>query len=213
MTESTHADQAVTEPTGDTQPDTESNPVVDELDVHNGEPLRPTFFDANGVERIAGPPVENWTPAQVDPTEEQIARNEAMHAREAARRDESLALLGQPTSEPLLEANRSYHDELDAASDGSDGGVTDVTPTDPSAPATPVTEPTSTPASPDPAPVTAGQTDQQAVDAAAVADADANVAAQVEAERAQAAQAQAQADDTALTDAEAKQVTDEEAQS
>lgn len=170
----------------------------DELEVHNGEPLRPTFVDGNGVERIAGPPIENWTPAQVDPTEEQIAINEAFHAREAERKAQAAELLGQTPP------------------DGSgDPGVTDVTPTDPGAPtgdptvpATPVTDPTGTPTTP-----VSSQTDQQAVDAAAVAAADADVAAQVEAERAAAAEASSQTDDAALAAAEAKQVADEEASS
>jgi hypothetical protein len=54
-------------------------------------PLQPTAIDAQGVERIVGPSVDdNWRPAQVHPTEEQIAHMEAVHAHQAKRREERL---------------------------------------------------------------------------------------------------------------------------
>lgn len=99
----------------DTPVDPAAPAAIDELNTHNGEPLRPTALDGNGVERIAGPPVENWSPAQVDPTDEQIAANANFHATEAARRDQATALLSAPTSEPLAVAQADYHAELDAA--------------------------------------------------------------------------------------------------
>lgn len=54
-------------------------------------PLQPTAIDAQGVERIVGPAVDdNWRPAQVHPTEEQIAHRDAVAAHAAKRREERL---------------------------------------------------------------------------------------------------------------------------
>jgi hypothetical protein len=100
-------------------------------------PLRPTAVDATGTERIAGPPVDRagvaWTPAQVEPTDDEIATMERHNAKAAERRGERLGALTDPanvddTAQPLIDANQARADELDAAGDGSTPDVTDVTP-------------------------------------------------------------------------------------
>lgn len=54
-------------------------------------PLVPTSIDAQGVERIVGPTVnDNWKPAQVEPDPVEVARLEGVAAQHAAWRDERL---------------------------------------------------------------------------------------------------------------------------
>ena len=67
-----------------------SQDVLNDLKAAQG-PLQPTAVDANGVERIVGPAIDTtWRPAQVDPTDEDMERAEAVVQAEKDRREERL---------------------------------------------------------------------------------------------------------------------------
>lgn len=53
----------------------------------NQFPIQPTVTDAVGVERIVGPTLDNWTPADVEPDPDEIARLERVAARAVAARE------------------------------------------------------------------------------------------------------------------------------
>lgn len=123
-----------------------ADPTINDAPV----PVRPTAVDGLGTERIVGRPAEPWTPAQVDPTDDEVARMAEHNARAAARREERLGALTDTaavgeTAQPAIDAADARQDELDDALDAQDRD--DVTPVDPTTP-----DPTSDPENPaDPA--------------------------------------------------------------
>lgn len=175
--------------TGEDEPQTGLTVSKDTLDPATSVPVRPTFEDARGVERIAGPPVTDWTPAPVEPSEDQVRRMDEHNAREEERRQQRLS-----------------------ASLYGDDATTDVTPADPGVPTGDPADPAAPPAGDPTAPVTPAvpATSQTQVETDAAAAADADVEAQVEAARAAASEQAAQTADQTLRDAEAAEVTSEE---
>lgn len=88
--------------------------TVNELNLH---PVAPTATDALGVERIVGPALDNWEPAQVEPTEEAKAHmQEVADRQKAAREFRADALTGataasdsNSTAEPAKQAIAAEH--------------------------------------------------------------------------------------------------------
>lgn len=83
---------------------------LDVLGAGGALPLRPTFKDSQGVERIAGPSLGDWKPAPAAASEEEIAHAAEVNRALAAQRDERLAALGlggtsnEATDQPAADA-------------------------------------------------------------------------------------------------------------
>jgi hypothetical protein len=86
------------------------------LEVSEGAqyPLKPSFDDARGIERVAGPALETWKPAQVEPTAEEIAHHAEFLVRDDEARQVRLGALG--LSEHV---NTPPHSALDQADQGT----------------------------------------------------------------------------------------------
>jgi hypothetical protein len=81
-----------------------SHDVLTDLKAAQG-PLQPTAIDAQGIERIVGPAVDdNWAPAQVDPDPEEMERLAVVKDHEAERREQRLGATQIAPSEHLREA-------------------------------------------------------------------------------------------------------------
>jgi hypothetical protein len=77
-------------------------------------PIYPTAVDATGQERIVGPKIDNWQPAQVEPDPDEVERLEKVMAAQAEARQTRLGLLSDTerlgdTAKPLVEANKAEH--------------------------------------------------------------------------------------------------------
>ena len=72
-------------------------------------PIYPTAVDATGQERIVGPKIDNWQPAQVEPDPDEVERLEKVMAAQAEARQTRLGLrLGDALR--LLEPAAREHD-------------------------------------------------------------------------------------------------------
>lgn len=81
------------------------NQSLSDLKAAQG-PLQPTVVDGQGIERIVGPGVDtSWEPAQVSPTEEQIAHHETVLAAEEKRQQERFGALA-PSSDDNSEDDK-----------------------------------------------------------------------------------------------------------
>ena len=89
----------------------------DDAALHN---TPPTAKDSTGVERIVGVGNDGWTPAQVDPDPEQVARQEEAQQRLAQARQAGRDALTDSsqvgeTAQPLVDANKATEEEHKAA--------------------------------------------------------------------------------------------------
>jgi hypothetical protein len=105
----------------------DSGLTTDRIDLEISEsaqyPLKPSFDDARGIQRVAGPAIQQWKPAQVDPTDEEIAHYEAFLERDTKQRDLSLGL----NHLPAPDSNEPPYSALDQVEGGA---PTDIMPSE-----------------------------------------------------------------------------------